>query len=111
MKILLMLFMASSITAASLLPTSLKITIVDELGNVVEGAKVTLYATEQDYRAETNPIDSSVTDSKGRVTFKKIKPAIYFVHAIKGEKNNNAAGVQTDELIAGKINKITIVIE
>jgi len=108
---LLLYFVLTSFSSSDLLPTSLKITIVDELGNVVKGADVTLYPTEKDYREETNPIASSVTDAKGRVTFKKLKPAVYFVHAIKEKRNNNAAGVQTDMLIAGKINKITIVIE
>ena len=54
--------------------TSLKITVIDILGNIVEGATVTLYKTEDDYRNETNPaMDAQLTDKKGRTSFKKIE--------------------------------------
>ncbi|MTI23366.1 carboxypeptidase regulatory-like domain-containing protein, partial [Fulvivirga kasyanovii] len=32
-------------------------------------------------------------------------------NAVKGDKNNIGAGVQTDTLIEGKMNKVTIIIE
>ena len=104
------LFTLSSFTTSSVLPTNAKFTIVDELGNRVLGATVTLYLTKEDYREELNPVQTSITDDKGIVTFKKLEPKNYFVHAYKGDKNNNFAGVETDVLIEGKMNKITIVI-
>ena len=102
----------SSFELNSPLPTSLRITIIDELGNPVEGASVQLYATDEDYRAETNPVsEAQLTDKKGKTTFKKLESIIYFVNAEKGDKNNDGAGVQTDTLKTGLLNKVNIVIE
>ncbi len=95
-----------------LLPTSLRITVLNELGNTEEGATVTIYANENDYKKEENPVmEGQKTDKKGRITFKGLKPQIYFVNVEKGEKNNYGAGVQTDVLEEGRINKVNIIIE
>lgn len=94
------------------LKTNLRITIQDDLGNVQEGATVTLYENEEDYRSGENQVaEPQVTDSKGRVTFKDLEDKIYFVNATKGEMNNNMLGVQTAKLEAGKLNKVAIVIQ
>lgn len=99
-------------TADQLLPTSLRITILNELGNAEEGVEVILYATEEDYKKEENPVmPLQLTDKKGRVNFKELKPQIYFVNAEKGDKNNYGAGVQTAVLQEGRINKVNIIIE
>ena len=95
-----------------ILNTSLKITVVDYLGNVVKEASVTLYPTDKDYRNETNAVtETQYTDKKGRVTFKKLEPTIFFVYVVKDDINNVGGGVQTDTLEKGKINKVNIVIE
>ena len=95
-----------------ILNTSLKITVVDYLGNEGKEASVTLYPTDKDYRNETNPVtDNQYTDKKGKVTFKKIEPTVYFVYVVKDDMNNIGGGVQTDTLVKGKINKVNIVIE
>ena len=92
--------------------TSLRITVIDELGNIVEGAAVQLYPTDEDYRNETNPVSEIYySDEKGRVKFKDLAPQVYFVNASKEDKNNIGAGVQTDKLVEGKMNKVNIVIE
>ena len=92
--------------------TSIKITVIDELGNIVEGASVQLYATEEDYRNETNPVsDVMLTDKKGQVKFKELESKVYFVNVVKEDKNNVGAGVQTAKLEEGKLNKVNIVIE
>ena len=92
--------------------TSIKITVIDELGNIVEGASVQLYNTEDDYRNETNPLsDVMLTDKKGQVKFKELESKVYFVNVVKGDKNNIGAGVQTAKLEEGKLNKLNIVIE
>ena len=96
----------------ALLKTSLRITVINELGNTEEGVVLKLYPTEDDYKEETNMIgDSIVTDKKGRATFKDLEPIIYFVSAEKGTKNNHGAGIQTNPLEEGKMNKVNIVIE
>jgi hypothetical protein len=86
--------------------------IQDDLGNIQEGAIVTLFANNEDYRASNNPLAGpAVTDKKGRVTFKDLEEQVYFVHAAKDKLNNNGLGVQTDTLVGGKLNKIAIVIQ
>ena len=94
-----------------LLPTKLRITVIDGLGNPVEGAKVTIYKKEVDYTNNQNPVDSAMTDNKGRVTFKELQPISYFVDARKDDSNNNGEGVQISPLQEGKLNKVNTVIE
>lgn len=94
-----------------LLSTSLRITILNELGNIEEGATVILYKTEEDYEEETNAVATGVTDKKGRVNFKDIEATVYFVHAENGDRNNYGAGIQTSPLEEGKMNRVNIVIE
>lgn len=109
---LVILCVAMAFKSDQLFKTNLKITVRNELGNVEEGVSVQLFKTEEDYRNETNPAtEVQMTDSKGDVKFKDLEPIIYFVNAEKGDKNNIGAGVQTDTLQEGKLNKITIIIE
>lgn len=101
-----------SFNVVQLLNTSLKINVRNELGNIEEGVSVQLYGTEEDYRNETNPVtEVAYTDSKGNVKFKELGSKIYFINAKKGDKNNIGAGVQTDVLVEGKLNKLTVIIE
>jgi len=92
--------------------TSVKINVRNELGNIEEGVAVQLFATEKDYREETNPVtDILHTDKKGNVKFSELEGKAYFINASKGDKNNVGAGVQTAPLEESKINKLTIIIE
>jgi len=109
---LLMLMVSFSPAAPKVLPTSLKITVLNELGNPTEGTEVTLYITKADYKSETNPIaPSRKTDAKGKVVFKNLQPIPYFVLAVFGEKSNIGAGVLTQQLQEGRINKVNTIIE
>ncbi len=95
-----------------ILKTSLRLTILNELGNPVPDAAVTLYLNEEDYRQEVNPVmETQRTDKKGRVKFSGLEPQVYFVYALKGDMSNAGAGVQTDTLREGRINKVNIIIE
>lgn len=95
-----------------ILKTNLRITIQDDLGNVQEGATVTLFENNDDYRSGDNAIAGpEKTDSRGRVTFKGLEEKVYFVNATKGDMNNNMLGVQTDTLEGGKLNRAAIVIQ
>ena len=116
MKKLLPILVLVALTATSfqpkLLPTTLKITVIDNLGNVVKGAEVTIYRNEDNYRDSENPVQpQKFTDEKGRVTFKKLAPVSYFIDARKGDQNNDGQGVQTGKLKEGKVNKVNTVIE
>ncbi len=97
---------------AFFLPTTLKVTVINELGNPVKGAEVTLYLTEEDYRAETNPAtETLITDESGVVRFKKLEPVEYYVHAVFEKKTNIGAGVKTEALLEGKTNRVNTVIQ
>lgn len=92
--------------------TSLRITVLNELGNPVPEAEVNLYHNLEDYRQEENPAaETQTTDKKGRVKFGKLDPEVYFVDAKKGDMSNAGAGVATDTLREGRINKVNIIIE
>jgi hypothetical protein len=45
------------------------------------------------------------------VKIKELEARVYYVNAEKGDKNNIGAGVMTDKLDEGKVNKVTIIIE
>ena len=94
------------------LPTSLKITVLNSLGNPVADASVTLYGSEDDYRDEKNAVSETLmTNEKGQVIFKKLESKIYFVHVVKEKMNNDGGAAQTNKLESGKQNKVNIVIE
>ncbi len=94
-----------------MIKTQLSITIRDELGNTVENAKVVLYESEGDYTKETNAVMEGLTDIKGVVKFKELKPISYYVIARKDDKDNSGGGEQTGKLDPNRINKVTIVIQ
>ncbi|CAD5251020.1 MULTISPECIES: carboxypeptidase regulatory-like domain-containing protein [unclassified Imperialibacter] len=99
-------------SSSQLLPTNLRITVLNSLGNAEEGVTVTLYDTEDNYIEEKNPVqESQLTDAKGRVTFTKLQPKPYFVVARKGDLDNNGEGAETAPLQEGRMNKVNIVIQ
>lgn len=100
-----------ALASFQLIRTQLAVTIRDELGNTVEGAKVTLFEKEDDYNKEQNPLMDGVTDAKGVVKFRELKAVSYFVLAKKDDKDNTGGGEQTGKLEANRINKVTIVIQ
>jgi len=104
----------SAFTANSeqILSTSLRVTVMNDLGNLVPGATVNIYATEEDYRNSTNPVKPAQTaNDKGRVSFKKLDPTVYFLDVQMGDLNNVGLAVQTDTLKPNLINKVNIIIE
>lgn len=102
----------TTIEVPQLFNTTLQITVRNELGNVIEGAEVVLYKTEEDYENNTNPVmEPQFTNAKGIITFKKIEPIEYYVNVSKEDANNFGAGVQTGKLDSKKLNKVTIIIE
>lgn len=70
-------------------PTTLTITIGDDLGYAIQGASVTLYKTETDWSNGTNPVGTTLlTDSVGKVKFTNLSSMVYYWFAEKGCKNN-----------------------
>ena len=120
MKILSTLFLSAffcftgpvSINAHSqLFPTNLRITVLNNLGNLEPDATVIVFENEEDYRNEQNPVAGpELTDRKGRVTFKRLPAKEYFVHVVKEGKTNIGEGVKVEKLQEGRMNKINVVI-
>ena len=102
----------SSFTTAKgqIIKTSMRLTVLDELGNVVEGAKVRLFANENDYKKEENAVAEGVTDAKGLVKFKDLRAVSYYLLVEKDDLNNFGGGEQTGKLQEGRINKVNVVI-
>lgn len=101
-----------SCASAQIMKTSLRITVLDELGNPVEGAAVVLYANEEDYNSSENPVSEKVlTNNKGIAKISDLESKVYFVDVQKGDKSNFDAGTRTNVLESGKINKVNIIIE
>ena len=103
-----LLILASSF---QLIKTSLNVTVRDEVGNTVEGATVQLFEKEEDYTTEENVVMEGVTDNKGYLKLKELKPISYFVIVRKDDKDNTGGGEQTGKLDEKRINKVTIVIQ
>jgi len=97
--------------SAQLFNTSLTITVRDEVGNLVSGAEVKLFKTEQDYLKEENVVMEEASDAKGIVKLKKIEALSYYVIVRKGDKDNSGGGEIIGKLEEGKFNKVTIVIQ
>lgn len=94
-----------------LISTKLKVTVIDGLGNFVEGATVAIYDNEEDYVASTNAVAMLKTDEKGKVIFKRLMPISYFIQASYKDKKNDGEGVVTSPLTKWRLNKVNTVIQ
>jgi hypothetical protein len=111
MKYFLLFTFCFSLLSFQIIKTQLTVTVRDELGNTVEGAKVQLFEKEEDYTAEKNVAAEGVSDKKGILKLKDLKAISYFVIVRKDDKDNAGGGERTGKLEAKKINKVTIVIQ
>ncbi|MEJ1239626.1 hypothetical protein WBG78_15925 [Chryseolinea sp. T2] len=115
MKRLLIVFALFAVVGLAsgfqLIKTTLSVTVRDEVGNTVEGAKVRLFENEEDYKSEQHMAVEGVTDAKGLVKFKDLKAIGYFVIAEKGDLDNSGGGEKTAKLEEKKVNKVTIIIQ
>jgi len=66
----------------------LEITVTDESANIVVGATVKLFTTEEDFLVNENSISTKTTDTAGQVLFEDLDEAIYYFYAEKGDLNN-----------------------
>lgn len=100
-----------ALTSFQIIKTTLHITVRDELGNIVQGATVQLFETEDDYLKEENVVQEATTDKYGIAKFKDLKAIAYHVIIRKDDKDNSGGGERTEVLEAKRINKVTIVIQ
>jgi len=110
-KIFSILSLLVLLSSFQLIKTTLHITVRDELGNIVEGATVQLFETEDDYLKEQNKVAETVTDKYGIGKLKDLKAIPYHVIVRKDDKDNSGGGEKTAPLEAKRINKVTIVIQ
>lgn len=104
------LFSQSFAQENNILSTKMEITVLDELGNRVEGATVKIYENEDDYLGDKNVIAKDITDSKGRVKFTKLNEQGYFVFAEKGKADNSDSAQYSLVLKSGVKNKLNVII-
>jgi hypothetical protein len=110
-RTLLLITFLIAVSAFQLIKTTLTVTVRDELGNIVEGAKVQLFENEADYTAEKNVVAEGVTDKKGILKLKELRAIAYYVIVRKDDKDNSGGGEQVGKLEEKKINKVTIIIQ
>ena len=92
--------------------TQLKVVVLDDVGNLVEGASVQLYTSQENFDKETNPVTEKLTtDAKGIVKFDELESRVYYILVQKGDMNNWNGGIMTDKLQPKRVNKINVVIE
>jgi hypothetical protein len=88
-------------------PTSLEITVVDNVGNIISGAVVKIYKSYDDWNSQLNVISSQTTDIFGKVSFTYLNPTKYFWLASKDCLNNiNESNTTTTNLTSNVINKV-----
>lgn len=110
-RIVSLLSLIILLSSFQLIKTTLHITVRDELGNIVEGATVQLFETEDDYLKEENVVTEGTTDKNGICKFKELKPIAYYVIVRHEDRDNSGGGERTAALEAKRINKVTIVIQ
>ena len=102
----------TAVRPRQVLTTSLRVTVLDNLGNPVQGAAVALYNNETDYERSENPAAGpALSDDKGRVTFKDLHPAAYFMEVSKEDMSNYGGGNKTAVLEKNKLNRVNVIID
>lgn len=92
--------------------TDLQITVVNELGERVINANVTLFRLKNDYAYSLNPVGLGTTDSKGQVIFKGLRAMNYYFYVEKDLANNDNTEYKTNAPITSYLlNTVTVLIE
>ncbi|MDX2301735.1 MAG: hypothetical protein NW226_02995 [Microscillaceae bacterium] len=67
----------------------LSVTVLDDRGNELDSAEVTIYLTEDDYNRETNPfLGPFLTDEDGKLKVFNLVDSVYYLDVVKGNLNN-----------------------
>jgi hypothetical protein len=93
--------------------TELQITVLDNLGNPVNAASVTIYTTLTDWNNDTNPVQGTkTTGTDGIVLFSDLQPIVYYIDAQKGALNNwSGANMTASAIEKEKRTMVNIVIQ
>lgn len=90
-------------------PTTLRVKVIDILGNPISGATVTLYNNLNDFNNFTNPVASTITNASGYFNFSSntsnISTVAYYYYISNGCKDNiNNATHFLAPLVANTLN-------
>ena len=66
----------------------LEIMVKDLSDNIIAGATINLYSSEEDFDLKKNEVQTKTTDDSGKALFKDLSEDIYYFYAEKGELNN-----------------------
>lgn len=93
-------------------PTSLQISVKDNIGNPVSGATVKLYSTETDFINETNQVlTTQSTNTSGVVVFKPLTASKYYWKIVNGcQRNIYTSYTSTSALTLNINNLVTCVL-
>ena len=105
------LILITSEVSAQNTKTKLHITVIDDSGNNVTGATITIYSSQEDYENSTNKLITGKSDKKGIFQFKGLEAKSYFLDVRKDHLKNDGLGVQTGLLSENKVNKVLVVIK
>lgn len=89
----------------------LRLRVIDNRGNLVEGAKVTLYNTEEDFRHDENPVGETIeTGPAGYAYFERLDGFLirYYVNIENGTFNNWYQTNEIEVTSRDHINEITL---
>lgn len=89
----------------------LLVSVIDNRGNNVEGATISIYSSSADYQNSENRLVKGKTDKKGKFQFKGLESRSYFIDVRKDNLKNDGQGVQTGLLSEGKLNKVIVIIK
>lgn len=89
----------------------MRITVLNNLGNPVEGASIRIYTSQEAYDASEPAVASGSSDQRGRFKVKDLEPTVYFIEAEKDDLNNIGNGIVTDTLREGRMNKVNVIID
>lgn len=86
-------------------PTSLELTVRDELGNPAIGATVKLYSSATDLVNDINTVAlPQLSDASGKVKFSDLASIKYYWYAEKDCKNNYNGGVTSSNALTANTN-------
>jgi hypothetical protein len=92
-------------------PTSLELTLKDELGNIVSGASVKLYSSQTDWSNGTNQVGATqFSDVSGKVSFSDLSSIKYYWDAEMDCKNNVNGGITTTSALTANVNNTANII-
>lgn len=93
-------------------PTSLELTLKDNLGNSVSGASVKLYSSQTDWNNGTNQVGTTqFSDASGKVKFNDLSNIKYYWFAEKDCQNNvNGAATTISALTANINNTVNVIL-